>query len=599
MADEVTTRLPAIYKVEPFTYADQNDYLQKVYGTDNRITGRERRLAKKYWMSDQRINDQDTFNRDQQVKFYRSIDAFIKEAQRRQALSAATPVTPVSPVAPVVPVGPVAPVEPVTPVVPVVPSTPVVEHPEERPEGTVDPLIPNWLKIANDNGFANLDEVKAFQKKVGLEETGQLDEQSLAKLNWYNYMKRLNYSENSLQNGQTAFSNNGTIYYNNGRMQDPNGVMSNYDYTTLQAIKPNVQQSYPIVSQQALMYHNNFRPHRSGTESVTINGKTYPVFVTKNLQNNKLGLVNDWSYAFDPDTGKIIQLHESVEGDVVGLGQGSYKWDSRFMEGANWIDISSLVGPTNASQPVSLQQFSTSSYFRPHKSGTRAVTIDGISYPILVTKGLLGNQYGLKNDQTYAFNASTGKIKAVHEGLFGNLTKGGIYGHGAKWEDEDPNAGWIDLRTLPGFQKRGGVIKKHYFKQGGIMNRIKYFQQGGPAQPQGSQDIQQQIIALVQAAMQGDEKANQTVTQIMEAAKAGDQQAAQLAQMIQQVVQQMQGQATAAKWGAKLSYIRSLKYAKGGKACPACEKGAPIKVEEKACGGKAKKAKKRYFGGWL
>ena len=61
----------------------------------------------------------------------------------------------------------------------------------------------------------------------------------------------------------------------------------------------------------------------------------------------------------------------------------------------------------------------------------------------------------------------------------------------------------------------------------------------------------------------------------------------------------MKGQATAAKWGSKLNYIRSLKYAKGGKACPACEKGAPIKVEEKACGGKAKKTKKRYFGGWL
>lgn len=136
------------------------------------------------------------------------------------------------------------------------------------------------------------------------------------------------------------------------------------------------------------------------------------------------------------------------------------------------------------------------------------------------------------------------------------------------------------------------------YKIGGKMNRIKYFQKGGAAQ-QGSQDMQQQIVALVQAAIQGDEKANQTVNQIMEAAKKGDQQAVQLAQMIQAVVQQMKGQATSAKWGSKLNYIRSLKYAQGGKACPACAKGAPIKVEEKACGGKAKKAKKRYFGGWL
>ena len=126
--------------------------------------------------------------------------------------------------------------------------------------------------------------------------------------------------------------------------------------------------------------------------------KTYPVFVTTGLKNNKLGLVDDWSYALDPDTGKVLQLHESAEGDVVGLGQGSYKWDSKFMEGSDWIDISSLVGPTAASQPVSLQQFSTSKYFRPHKNGIKSVTINGVSYPILVTQGLLGNDYGLKND---------------------------------------------------------------------------------------------------------------------------------------------------------------------------------------------------------
>ena len=147
------------------------------------------------------------------------------------------------------------------------------------------------------------------------------------------------------------------------------------------------------------------------------------------------------------------------------------------------------------------------------------------------------------------------------------------------------------------------------YKRGGTMNKINYFQQGGQAT---QQNIQEQVVALVQAAMQGDEKANQTVNQIMEAAKQGDQQAVQLAQMIQAVVQQMKGQAVSAKWGSKLAYIRSLKYAKGGKSCAPCKKRstkkveekacggkAPIKVQEKACGGKAKKAKKRYFGGWL
>jgi hypothetical protein len=53
---------------------------------------------------------------------------------------------------------------------------------------------------------------------VGLEETGQLNEAALEKLKWYNHMKGLNYSENSLTNGQVSFFNDGTIYYNNGRM---------------------------------------------------------------------------------------------------------------------------------------------------------------------------------------------------------------------------------------------------------------------------------------------------------------------------------------------------------------------------------------------
>ena len=123
---------------------------------------------------------------------------------------------------------------------------------------------------------------------------------------------------------------------------------------------------------------------------------------------------------------------------------------------------------------------------------------------------------------------------------------------------------------------------RNFYKQGGIMNRINYFQQGGAA-PQ--QDITAQITALVQAAMQGDQKATQQVNQIMEAAKAGDQQAMQIAQIMEQVIKELQGQATAAKWGAKLGYIKSLKYAKGGKTCPACEK----KVEVKACGSKLKK----------
>lgn len=140
------------------------------------------------------------------------------------------------------------------------------------------------------------------------------------------------------------------------------------------------------------------------------------------------------------------------------------------------------------------------------------------------------------------------------------------------------------------------------------------------------QEMQQQIIAMVQAAMQGDQKAKQQIDSIMQAAQNGDQNAMQIAQFIQQVVKQLQGQARQAKIGGKLAYIHKLRtgvntdeeviYEKcGGKmtkkvvkksACggkPMKEDGGSMKKNAKtyfeACGGKTKKAKKCYFGGIL
>ena len=214
----------------------------------------------------------------------------------------------------------------------------------------------------------------------------------------------------------------------------------------------------------------------------------------------------------------------------------------------------------------------TNNFRRPYGLNYN-VSIDGIRYPVIVTKG--NGFKNLENDHSYAYDAKTNRVRKLKENMFGSVSQVGNYGQFAD------DSSWISLNDY---------MTNYKFKQGGKMNKIKYFQQGGAA-PQ--QDLQQQVIALVQAAMQGDQQATQQVNQIMESAKTGDPQATQIAQMIQQVVQQMQGQATSAKWGAKLRYIQSLKYAKGGKTCPECEKK---KIEEKKCGGKAKK---RYFGGIL
>lgn len=143
--------------------------------------------------------------------------------------------------------------------------------------------------------------------------------------------------------------------------------------------------------------------------------------------------------------------------------------------------------------------------------------------------------------------------------------------------------------------KIGGVYQNGswYLKNGGMIN---YYQQGGAAQ---QQDPQEQIVALVQAAMQGDRKATQQIQQIQAAAEQGDKQAAQIMQFIQQVMQQMQQQAQKARHGAKLQYLASLRgecpegthmeyFKAGGQICKKCMQN---KVQEDKCGGKAKKQK--------
>ena len=119
------------------------------------------------------------------------------------------------------------------------------------------------------------------------------------------------------------------------------------------------------------------------------------------------------------------------------------------------------------------------------------------------------------------------------------------------------------------------------FKQGGQMYKYQAgAQMVQPQQASGQQGIEQQAMALVQAAMQGDTKANQTIQKIMQAAQQGDQQAAQVAKLLQAIVQQMKG-SRKARLGAKLDYIKQsigecpegqevVYFKKGGEICKMC-----------------------------
>ena len=116
------------------------------------------------------------------------------------------------------------------------------------------------------------------------------------------------------------------------------------------------------------------------------------------------------------------------------------------------------------------------------------------------------------------------------------------------------------------------------FKQGGQM--YKYATGAQMAQQtSGQQGIEQQAMALVQAAMQGDKQANQTIQNIMQAAQQGDQQAVQVAQLLKTIIQKMQG-SRKARLGAKLNYFKQVSecpegqevvyFKKGGELCKVC-----------------------------
>lgn len=137
-------------------------------------------------------------------------------------------------------------------------------------------------------------------------------------------------------------------------------------------------------------------------------------------------------------------------------------------------------------------------------------------------------------------------------------------------------------------------------------------------------ELQQQVITLVQAAMSGDKQAQQQIDTIMSAAQQGDQEAVQLAQIIQKVAQELAQvqqskvqQVQEARFGAKLNYIKQLKglcpdgyemqyFKKGGQLCKKCvakqrkmEEGGQApkdSVDAFKCGRKTKKVEKAQNG---
>ena len=178
----------------------------------------------------------------------------------------------------------------------------------------------------------------------------------------------------------------------------------------------------------------------------------------------------------------------------------------------------------------------------------------------------------LNNPTTDNYTQSVSKI--IGDGkIQQNMLNNAVQNQTSQYQLTKPNLGYNPSQN--------SQLVNLKFKQGGQI--YKYAAGAQMVQPQqtgGQQGIEQQAMALVQAAMQGDQQANQTIQKIMQAAQQGDQQAAQVAQLLKAIVQQMKG-SRKARLGAKLDYIKQsigecpegqevVYFKKGGEICKVC-----------------------------
>ena len=178
----------------------------------------------------------------------------------------------------------------------------------------------------------------------------------------------------------------------------------------------------------------------------------------------------------------------------------------------------------------------------------------------------------LNNPTTDNYTKSVSKI--IEDGkIQQNMLNNAVQNQTSQYQLTKPNLGYNTSQN--------SQLVNLKFKQGGQM--YKYAAGAQMVQPQqtgGQQGIEQQAMALVQAAMQGDQQANQTIQKIMQKAQQGDQQAAQVAQLLKAIVQQMKG-SRKARLGAKLDYIKQsigecpegqevVYFKKGGEICKVC-----------------------------
>lgn len=246
------------------------------------------------------------------------------------------------------------------------------------------------------------------------------------------------------------------------------------------------------------------------------------------------------------------------------INNGNYKAPDLGNSATNYLENR----PLNSYSKLTEHNFNRSDI----RQGMRANGINPYDYSGSDRKQL---RTYLNNPTTDNYTQSVGKIIEDSK-IQQNMLNNAVQNQTSKYQLTKPNL--ANLRYDPNLNNQLVNLK---FKQGGQM--YKYAAGAQMVQPQqtsGQQGIEQQAIALVQAAMQGNQQANQTIQKIMQAAQQGDQQAAQVAQLLKNIVQQMKG-SRKARLGAKLDYIKQsigecpegqevVYFKKGGEICKVC-----------------------------
>lgn len=535
-----------VYRPKEF---NKNEQLLSMYGTKASL--RDKRRFNRYWNSEQRQKDEAQHYQNELIKSQKSWDEFKTRYQEYLAQPKAEKPT-------------------------LVPK-PEVKQPQAVPQSVSQSVSvqvsPYWENVAKTKGFNSAQEVAEWQKANGLVADGKFGPKSQAKWDslmptvskygfanplmysataklynssdWDQVLSRLEWAHSNGYGDDILLDDNGLLHVQQSHMANPL-----YLHQTSDADFKSVFSPQPVSQPVAEEVIDPEEERRKQFETSMSDEDWAREFESKYDLKNPLSLYKASQYR---NYEKFLKRYYP---NAITTGDSS----------RSWIGIKTEYEPgkyqywlENPYDLITIEDLDKYWGFKKPANGPGKININDVEYDV----------------REYDEAISPIKLNAFKSG---------------NWMVYDSDKGmWRKVVNT----EKGLGISPHgepVYKQGGKMNKIKYFQNGG-AVPQ--QDVKQQVIALVQAAMQGDQKATEAVNNIMEAAKAGDPKATQLAQMITEVAKQMQKQAVTAKWGSKLDYIRELKNPKKEKTCKDCDK----KVEMKACGGK--KAKKRYFGGLI